>query len=232
MTRRIFPAAFLVLVALATSGCTTMLLVDAAREPVINEYTVSHVESAWRDVDGGLNVCFFGWPTGDAESGPPQPYSMRVPPGTLQSMTVPAGTTDDARNILAWPAAFHHIEPECRALSAAGTPVAVQRLYSPPTDDEIWTQRPLHELLEPAELNLPDPVIYSLDEAEGQQLGIIVYQHDAPLAGGARFVRLDTPYEETYEYNAAIFLIPVTVVVDTVILIGYIYLCSQSAGAC
>ncbi len=110
--------------------------------------------------------------------------------------------------------------------------MAVQRFSSLAADGDVWTQRPLYELLEPAELNRSDPVIYSLDEADGQHIGVIVYQPDAPLAGGARFVRLDPPYEETYEYNAAIFLIPVALVVDTALVIGYLYLCSQEAGSC
>ena len=233
MMRSIFPVAFLVLAAFAASGCATALLLDVAREPVVTENNASYVEAAWRDDNGGLTVCFYGWPTGNAESGPPQPYTMTVPAGALQSLTVPDGTADNPRNVLAWPAALHDIEPGCRDFPEVGLPVAVQRFSTPAADGDVWTQRPLYELLEPADLDRPDPIIYSLDEADGQHIGIIVYQHDAPLAGGARFVRLDPSYQESYEYNAAIFLIPVTLVVDTALILGLVYLCVIVApGGC
>ena len=232
MIRRAFLVAFSVLAAFSASGCATVLLVDAARKPVVNEYSVSYVESAWRGDDGGLTVCYYGWPTGNAESGPPQPYTLMVPAGALLSLSVPAGTADNARNVLAWPAAVHDIEPGCRDLPEVGLPVAVQRFSSPAVESDLWTERPLYELLAPADIDRPDPVIYSLDHAGGQDIGVIVYQHDAPLAGGARFVRLDPPYEESYEYNAAILLIPVTLVIDTALILGILYLCIQAPSSC
>lgn len=231
MTRRGFSLAFLMLTAFATSGCVTALLVDAAREQVVTEYSVSYVESAWRDDDGGLTICYYGWPTGKPESGPARPYTMTVPAGALQSLTVASGTVYNPRNVLAWPATVHNIKPGCRDAPPAGLPVAVQR-YSALAADGGGAQRPLYEVLAPADLNRTDPVVYSLDHAGGPDIGFIVYQHDAPLAGGARFVRFDLPYEQSYEYNAAIFLIPVTLVVDTALVIGYLYLCSQAAASC
>ncbi len=231
MTRWVFSLAFLVLTAFATSGCVTGLLVNAAREQVVTEYSVSYVESASRGDDGGLAVCYYGWPTGKPESGPARPYTLTVPAGALQSITIAAGTVYNPRNVLAWPASVHNIKAGCGDAPRAGLPVAVQR-YSALAADGGGAQRPLYEVLAPADLNRTDPVVYSLDHAGGPDIGFIVYQHETPLAGGARFVRFDLPYEESYEYNAAIFLIPVTLVVDTALFIGILYLCTQTGGTC
>ncbi len=232
MRRWICRAGLLFMTALATSGCVTALLVDAARKPVVTDYSVSYVESAWRGDDGALTVCFYGWPDRRGMPGPAQPYTLTVSAGAPRSLTVAAGTVYNARNVLAWPATVQDIEPGCGDSPETGFPVAVQRFSARAADSGGLTRRPLYEVLAPADLGRSDPVIYSLDEAGGPGAGIIVYQHDAPLAGGAHFVRFDLPYEESYEYNAAIFLIPIALVVDTALVIGYLYLCSQAAASC
>ncbi len=231
MTRWGFPLAFLVLTAFATSGCVTALLVDAARDQVVTEYSVSYVESAWRGDGGGLTICYYGWPTLKPGSRAAQPYTLTLLTGALQSLKVAAGTARNPRNVLAWPANVNNIRPGCNDAPRAGLPVAVQR-YSALAADGSGARRPIYEVLAPADLNRADPVVYSLDHAGGRDIGFIVYQHDAPLAGGARFVRFDLPYEQSYEYNAAIFLIPVTLVVDTALFIGFLYLCTETAGSC
>jgi len=52
------------------------------------------------------------------------------------------------------------------------------------------------------------------------------------LRGGVRYTRLDFPTTESRPKEALFLLLPVTIAVDIVLIVGYVYLCAQAPGAC
>ena len=231
MVRRVFQAGFLIMTAFAASGCATSLLLDAAREPVVKEYVASHAQSAWRDESGLLVVCLSGRTPGRAATEPAESYSIAVGMDRFETLAV-EGEEYDARTIMIWQAPQDSVETPCRDRPQTASPVDVQRVEMIPPDGGADALQSLHDLLAPADLDYSEPVIYSFDNAGGAGGASIVYQHEAPLPGGARFVRIDPPYEEDYEYNAAIFLMPLAVTVDIAVGLAILYLCTQTSGSC
>lgn len=218
MLRTALSAAFLVMTAPATSGCATALLLNYAGKPVENGYLASYADSAWRGDNGALKICFYGWPAGQPVSESTHPYTLTVPASALDSLAGPAGTVQDARAALEWAVPREDIESGCRDWPETGLPVAVRRSSALTLDSEGLRMRtPINELLASADLDQPEPVIYSLDDAGVYGAGIIVYQFEAPLRDGARFVRLNPPYSESN--NSLLLLLPVTLAIDAALII-------------
>ncbi len=235
MTRRAILLVFMGLLGSVASGCAaTEAVIDAAEEHVVTEYLASYAQDAWLSDNGELAVCFYGWPTGRPVSGPAQPYTMTVPSGGLKSLAVAAGTKYGARAVLAWRAPPEDVETGCIDRPETASPVTVQRFSNLVRNNEGQILRkPLYELLAPVDLSHPGPVVYTIDDGGGEGIGVIVYQHGTSLPGGARFVRLDPPYESKIEYNALILVLPAAIAVDATMGLLYIVGCIyQLQGVC
>lgn len=233
MIRRLYVIAFVLVVGLAESGCTTQLLLDAAKTPIVTSYRASHAESGWRSDSGETVVCVVGWTTGQPVSGPSQSYAMTVPAGIAESVGVSHGAAYDARAVMTWSAARKNIEDGCGERPASASPLEVWRIpVRGPDGGGPAVRKLLYEALAEADSGDTGPVIFSVDDWTGDGTGVIVYRRKVPPGGGARFVRLDPPNGTTYEYNAAVLLLPITVVVDVVLFLAYVYLCSEAPGSC
>ena len=233
MIRRVLLITSVLVGGLATSGCTTHLLLDAAQTPVVTAYRASHAESGWHSNSGEVVVCVIGWAAGQPVSGPSQSYAMTVPAGVVESVGVSHGAAYDARAVVTWSAAMENIEDGCGERPASASPLEVRRIpVRGPDGARPAIRKILYEVVAEADPGDTWPVIYSVDDWAGGGTGVIVYRRDVPPGGGARFVRLDPPNGTTYKYNAAVLLLPITVVVDAALILGYLYVCSQASASC
>lgn len=74
--------------------------------------------------------------------------------------------------------------------------------------------------------------IYLFEEPGSDFGATVIYRHETPLTSGVRYTRLDLPATESRPNEALFLLVPMTVAVDIVLIVGYVYLCSQAPGAC
>lgn len=104
-----------------------------------------------------------------------------------------------------------------------------------PEDDQALDPDGNQGLVTPAQYmqrDAADPKIFLFEEPGSDFGATVIYRHEAPLRGGVRNTRLDLPTTESRPKEALLLLLPVTVAVDIVLIVGYVYLCAQAPGAC
>lgn len=236
MLRTAISVAALILTAAAAGGCATPALVKYAAEKEFSENVAAHATSAWRDEAGDLVVCVTGWTAKRRRAGDPKPFSFRLtlaPPDMPEEIPgidepAPQGPWDPASYIVAKDA----IEGSCPDKPDDAREVPVERIAVAESGEWTDSARPPKDLLAPVDLDRAGPVLYSFDHPGEVELATLVYQHETPLPGGARLVRIDLPLEILYPNSMAILVLPLAVVVDVVGILLIAAFCIMSPPDC
>lgn len=268
MLRLMFLVVFSFLGASALSGCSTVLLIDAATETVTEKYVVDGADGAWLGENGDLTVCLYG----QAPRRPSADFAVFIAAGDF-------AVSDTVRPLAAYRIPPDRIAARCDQPPEGAREIPVEFVGavgdSGPQEEQYWQPAPDQEQVSegdlqsgpegdrepgPEEDQEPTPEgdqepgpggdqglvtttqymdrddsgakIYLFDEPGSDFGATVIYRHETPLPRGARFTRLDLPMTESRPNEALFLLVPVTVAVDIVLIVGYVYLCSQAPGSC
>ena len=210
MARTALSVAFLILTAVVAGGCATKALLESVEETEVGANVAAYATSAWRDEDGDLVVCVTGWTAKQQREGEPEPFSFRLT-FVQPEVSVEDSGLDEPALVNLWDPVSHPvpenaIKGSCPDKPDSALEVPVERIAAADAGEQQASVDP----------NRAGPVLYSFDDPEGIAPAILIYQHETPLPGGSRLVRIELPEETLYPNRYVIVLLPLALATDAV----------------
>ena len=212
MARKVLLGGLLILTAVVASGCATKALLESLEETEVGENVAAHATSAWREEAGDLVVCATGWTAKQRREGEPEPFSFRLTFAQPESSWEDPGL-DEPAPANPWDPVFHPvaenaIKGSCPDKPDSALEVPVERIATAESAEQTDWEPPFQDRT--------GPVLYSFDGFGEFESAKLVYQHETPLPGGSRLLRIELPEETLYPNKYVIVLLPLALATDVV----------------
>ncbi len=229
MARMVLSVGLLILTATAASGCATKALLESVEETEVGANVAAYATSAWREEAGDLVVCATGWTAKQPREGEPESFSFRLTLAQPESSWEDPGLDEpvpvDLWDPVSYPVPESAIKGSCPDKPDSALEVPVKRTSA--TEYGEWTS-----LLAPVYLEPAGPVLYSFYHSGDPEVATLVYQHETPLPGGSRLIRIELPEETLYPNKYVIVLLPLALAVDVVAVAALVVAFVVGAVAC
>ncbi len=225
MARTALSAAFLILAAVAASGCVSKALLEFADKIEVRDNIVTGVTVARRDEAGDIFVCATGLPAERDRTRSPVEYGVKFPLSLFDDgeagTPLLAGSGADIRRYTLTP---EDIADDCPTEigDPATLPVTlVEPKYLSSVALNTVSDEALRSFIDEAREGAALYVFQSTDPGES---ALLVYQHDSAVFEGNRLVGIELPAEPVKPNENAVIALPLAFAADVVIVAAVVVL--------